>query len=196
MLRIGLTGGIGSGKSTVARIFEVLGIPVYNADAASKKLMQENKELVAKIKNAFGEQAYKDGILDRKYLAEIVFVNSEKLNLLNSLVHPATIKDAAEWMSKQSSPYSIKEAALIFESGSEKYLDYVIGVQAPLSLRLQRTIDRDHITIEQVKARMNHQMDEEQKMRLCNYVIVNDEQELLIPQVLELHGKLISQLAN
>jgi dephospho-CoA kinase len=196
MLRIGLTGGIGSGKSTVARIFEVLGIPVYNADAASKRLMQENKELVAKIKNAFGEQAYKDGILDRKYLAEIVFVNSEKLNLLNSLVHPATIKDAAEWMAKQSSRYSIKEAALIFESGSEKNLDYVIGVKAPLSLRLQRTIDRDHITIEQVKARMNHQMDEEQKMRLCNYVIVNDEQELLIPQVLELHGKLISQLAN
>jgi dephospho-CoA kinase len=196
MLRIGLTGGIGSGKSTVARIFEVLGIPVYNADAASKKLMQENKELVAKIKNAFGEQAYKNGILDRKYLSRTVFVNIEKLNLLNSLVHPATIKDAAEWMSKQSSPYSIKEAALIFESGSEKYLDYVIGVQAPLSLRLQRTIDRDHITDEQVKARMNHQMDEEQKMRLCNYVIVNDEQELLIPQVLELHGKLISQLAN
>jgi dephospho-CoA kinase len=196
MLRIGLTGGIGSGKSTVARIFEVLGIPVYNADAASKKLMQENKELVAKIKNAFGEQAYKNGILDRKYLSRTVFVNIEKLNLLNSLVHPATIKDAAEWMSKQSSPYSIKEAALIFESGSEKNLDYVIGVQSPLSLRLQRTIDRDHITIEQVKARMNHQMDEEQKMRLCNYVIVNDEQELLIPQVLELHGKLISQLAN
>jgi dephospho-CoA kinase len=196
MLRIGLTGGIGSGKSTVARIFEVLGIPVYNADAASKKLMQENKELVAKIKNAFGEQAYKNGILDRKYLSRTVFVNIEKLNLLNSLVHPATIKDAAEWMSKQSSPYSIKEAALIFESGSEKYLDYVIGVQAPLSLRLQRTIDRDHITDEQVKARMNHQMDEDQKMRLCNYVIVNDEQELLIPQVLELHGKLISQLAN
>jgi dephospho-CoA kinase len=196
MLRIGLTGGIGSGKSTVARIFEVLGIPVYTADTASKRLMQENKELVAKIKNAFGEQAYKDGILDRKYLSGTVFANSEKLNLLNSLVHPATIKDAAEWMSKQSSPYSIKEAALIFESGSEKDLDYVIGVQAPLSLRLQRTIDRDHITIEQVKARMNHQMDEDKKMRLCNYVIVNNEQELLIPQVLELHGKLISQLAD
>jgi dephospho-CoA kinase len=112
------------------------------------------------------------------------------------LVHPATIKDAAEWMSKQSSPYSIKEAALIFESGSEKDLDYVIGVQSPLSLRLQRTIDRDHITIEQVKARMNHQMDEEQKMRLCDYVIVNDEQELLIPQVLKLHEKLISQFAD
>lgn len=196
MLRIGLTGGIGSGKSTVARIFEVLGVPVYYADAASKRLMQENDELVAQIKKAFGAQAYKEGILDRKYLAETVFVKSEKLDLLNSLVHPATITDAAEWMKKQSAPYAIKEAALIFESGSEKNLDAVIGVKAPLSLRLQRTMDRDHITLEQVKARMNHQMDEEQKMRLCDYVIVNDDQQLLIPQVLELHEKLISQLAN
>ncbi|HXS56588.1 MAG TPA: dephospho-CoA kinase [Hanamia sp.] len=196
MLRIGLTGGIGSGKSTVARIFEVLGVPVYDADSAAKRLMQEDEELKNKIKNSFGEEAYKNGILDRKYLAREVFVKSEKIDLLNSLVHPATIKDASEWMEKQIAPYIIKEAALIFESGSEKNLDYVIGVQAPLSLRLQRTIDRDHITIEQVKARMDHQMDEEQKMRLCNYVIVNDEQQLLVPQVLELHEKLISQLAN
>lgn len=191
MLRIGLTGGIGSGKSTVARIFEVLGVPVYYADAASKRLMQENDELVAQIKKAFGVEAYKDGILDRKYLAETVFVKSEKLDLLNSLVHPATIKDAAEWMAKQTAPYSIKEAALIFESGSQKNLDAVIGVKAPLSLRLQRTMDRDHITIEQVKARMNHQMDEDQKMRLCDYVISNDERELLIPQVLHLHERFV-----
>ncbi len=192
MLRVGLTGGIGSGKTTVARIFEVLGIPVYDADSASKRLMAENKELKDQIKNFFGEEAYKDGELNRKYLAEEVFQKSQKIDLLNSLVHPATIKDAAEWMEKQKAPYIIKEAALIFESGSQKLLDYVIGVKAPLSLRLQRAMDRDHITEKQVKARMEKQMDEETKLRLCNYVIVNDEQQLLIPQVLELHEKLIS----
>ncbi len=191
MLRIGLTGGIGSGKSTVARIFKVLGIPVYDADSASKRLMAENEQLKDQIKNSFGEEAYKDGRLNRKYLAEEVFHNNEKLILLNSFVHPATIKDAGEWMRKQKVPYLIKEAALIFESGSQKDLDYVIGVKAPLALRLQRAIERDKVTAEQVKARMNMQMDEEIKMRLCNYVIVNDEQQLLIPQVLELHEKFL-----
>lgn len=187
MLRIGLTGGIGSGKSTVANIFKVLGIPVYDADSASKRLMTENEELKSQIKNAFGEEVYSGGVLNRKYLAEEVFGKSEKLVFLNSLVHPATIKDAAEWMKKQKTPYLIKEAALIFESGSQKGLDYVIGVKTPLALRLQRTMERNQITEEQVKARMDKQMDEEIKMRLCDYVIVNDEQQLLIPQVLKLH---------
>ena len=187
MLRIGLTGGIGSGKSTVARIFEVLGIPVYYADAVSKRLMTENEELKKQIINAFGEGAYADGILNRKYLAAEVFDKSQKLVLLNSLVHPVTLQDAAVWMKKQQAPYAIKEAALIFESGSQKQLDYVIGVKAPAELRIKRTMERDRITKEQVNARMARQMDEEEKMRLCHYVIINDEQQLLIPQVLKLH---------
>ena len=191
MLRIGLTGGIGSGKSTVARIFEVLGIPVYDADSASKRLMTESEELKNKIMNSFGKEAYQNGELNRKYLAEEVFNNGSKMALLNSFVHPATIKDAGEWMEKQKAPYLIKEAALIFESGSQKYLDYVIGVKASLPLRLQRTMERDNVTAGQVKARMGKQMDEEIKMRLCDYVIVNDEQHLLIPQVLELHEKFL-----
>jgi dephospho-CoA kinase len=193
MLRIGLTGGIGSGKSTVARIFEVLGIPVYDADSASKKLMTENKDLKKGIKNGFGEEAYANGILNRKYLAEQVFNDPGKMALLNSLVHPATIKDAEEWMKKQKTPYLIKEAALIFESGSQKQLDFVIGVKAPMALRLQRIIQRDHVSVTQVKARMDMQMDEAIKMRLCKYVIVNDEQQLLIPQVLELHEKFLKK---
>jgi dephospho-CoA kinase len=196
MLRIGLTGGIGSGKSTVARIFEVLGIPVYDADSASKKLMAENEELKNKIRNSFGKESYQNNILNRKYLAEQVFIDREKLALLNSIVHPATIKDAEEWMKKQNAPYLIKEAALIFESGSQKHLDFVIGVKAPMSLRLQRTMQRDHVSSAQVKERMDMQMDEEEKMRLSKYVIVNDEQDMLIPQVIELHEQFLAESAN
>lgn len=191
MLRIGITGGIGSGKSTVARIFETLGIPVYYADDAAKKLMNSDVLLQEKIINAFGEASYKEGKLDRQFLSSIVFNNPEKLNVLNSIVHPATIEDASNWMQQQTSPYSIKEAALIFESGAQKSLDYVIGVAAPESIRILRTMNRDHITREDVIARMNRQMEESIKMKLCDFVINNNEQELLIPQVIELHEKLI-----
>ena len=187
MLRIGLTGGIGSGKSTVARIFEVLGIPVYKADDEAKRLMTEDVTLRSNIISSFGEASYTNDILNRKYLSEQVFNDSEKIKLLNSLVHPATLKDAAEWMEKQKAPYVIKEAALIFESGSEKMLDYVIGVKAPLALRIERTIKRDNVTSERVQARIDLQMDEEEKLHLCDYIIVNDEKQMLIPQVLALH---------
>ena len=187
MLKIGLTSGIGSGKSTVAHIFEVLRIPVYYADVAAKRLMAENEELKASIVEAFGKDAYFNGNLNREYIAGQVFKNDKKLELLNSLVHPATLKDAEAWMQNQKAPYVIKEAALIFESGSDKNLDYVIGVRSPLVLRIQRTIDRDNISADEVRARMAKQMDEELKLRLCHYVIVNDEQEMLIPQVLALH---------
>ncbi len=134
-------------------------------------------------------------MLNRKYLSDIVFSDPEKIKLLNSLVHPATIKDAEAWMQTQTTPYVIKEAALIFESGSNKDLDYVIGVKSPAELRIKRAMTRDNISAAQVQARMDRQMDEEEKMRLCDYVIINDEHQMLIPQVLALH-ELISQLAN
>jgi len=192
MLRIGLTGGIGSGKSTVARIFSVLGIPVYDADTASKKLMSESEDLKKEIIENFGQESYTKGILNRKYLSEQVFRDPGKTRLLNSIVHPATIKDAEQWMKKQDAPYLIKEAALIFESGSNKFLDKVIGVSSPVSLRIERTMKRNNITSDQVKARIALQMDEEEKMRLCDYVIVNDEKDMLIPQVLSLHQQFLS----
>lgn len=191
MLKIVLTGGIGSGKSTVAKIFETLGIPVYYADAAARRLMESDKTLVAAITRHFGEESYKDGKLNRAYISSIVFNNEEKLALLNSLTHPATINDANYWIEQQHSPYILKEAALIFESGSSEYLDYVIGVYAPAPLRIKRTMDRDHITAVEVQSRMNKQIDEEMKMKLCDFVITNNEQQLLIPQVLALHEKLL-----
>jgi dephospho-CoA kinase len=191
MIKVGITGGIGSGKSTVAKVFEVLGIPVYYADDAAKRLMNEDDNLKQKIQALFGEAVYKNGLLDRKQLAAIVFNAPEKLSLLNSVVHPVTIADAEQWMLHQTTPYAIKEAALIFESGAQQQLDYVIGVYAPAPLRIQRSMQRDGITRDEVIARMNKQIDDNIKMRLCNFVITNDEQELLIPQIIALHQKLI-----
>jgi dephospho-CoA kinase len=190
MLKVGLTGGIGSGKSTVAKIFEILGIPVYYADNAAKRLMNEDEDLKASIIKHFGTESYINNQLNRSWIASIVFNNEEKLALLNSLTHPATILDANEWMRKQTSPYIIKEAALLFESRSDAYLDYVIGVSAPAPLRIRRTMQRDHVTEEEVLKRMARQMDEETKMQRCDFIIVNDEQQMVMPQVLALHEKL------
>jgi len=186
ILKVGITGGIGSGKSTVAKIFGLLGIPVLYADDAAKKLMNEDEHLKAKIISAFGINSYNNGTLNRPFIAAKVFNNPAQLTLLNSIVHPATIADADKWMQKQTTPYAIKEAALLFESGAEKWLDKVIGVYAPAPLRIQRVMQRDGITAAEVTARLNKQMDEEEKMGLCDYIVKNDEQELLIPQVLKL----------
>ncbi len=193
MLKIGLTGGIGSGKTTVAKVFEVLGIPVYYADEAAKRLMNEDEVLQQKIISAFGEAAYTDGILNRQHLSSLVFNNKEKLELLNSLVHPATIADAAVWFSKQKSPYIIKEAALLFESGTAAGLDFVIGVSAPETIRMKRVMDRDGVTAAEVKKRMQNQMEESIKIRLCDFVIHNNEQEMVTPQVLKLHEQLLNR---
>ena len=160
MLVIGLTGGIGSGKSTVSKIFEVLGIPVYYADDASKRLMNEDEELKEKLRSTFGDKTYVDGQLDKAYVAAVVFNDPGKLVLLNSIMHPATIKDAEKWMLHQTTPYAIKEAALIFESGSQEYLDKVIGVYAPVAVRIHRVMQRDNVTREEVLSRMNKQIDE------------------------------------
>lgn len=195
-LRIGLTGGIGSGKSTVAKVFETLGIPVYYADEAARRIMNEDEVLKEQIMQQFGAAAYPDGKLDRKYLAGIVFNNPAKLELLNSLVHPATIRNGELWMEKQTTPYAIKEAAIIFESGSQSNLDYVIGVSAPDALRIHRTMQRDHITREEVLVRMSKQIKQIIKMRLCDFVIVNDEQHAVIPQVLLLHEELLKKAAS
>jgi dephospho-CoA kinase len=192
MLRIGLTGGIGSGKSTVAKIFAVLGIPVYYADAATRRLMNEDPDLVKEIIRHFGEKSYIDRKLNRPYIASIVFNDAEKLALLNAITHPATIADANKWIGQQTAPYIIKEAALIFESGSAEHLDAVIGVFAPAPLRIKRTMDRDQVTQEEVKKRMERQINEELKMKLCDHIIVNDEQQLVVPQVMALHNKFLT----
>ena len=194
-MRIGLTGGIGSGKTAVARIFETLGVPVYYADDAAKRVMNENEQLRVQIETLFGEEAYAGNSLNRQFLASIVFSDPHKLSQLNALVHPVTLADAEDWVMQQSAPYTIKEAAIIFESDAWKQVDKVIGVQAPYELRLSRAMKRDHLSAEAVQARMAKQMDEEEKMKRCEYIVVNDESRLLIPQVVALHETFL-QIVN
>jgi dephospho-CoA kinase len=193
MLRVGITGGIGSGKSTVARMFELLDVPVYYADDEAKKLMNYNPDIQKEVISIFGPSAYVNNELDRSYVGKVAFAAPEKLKALNAVVHPAVIAHGQAWMAKQHAPYTLKEAALIFESDSYKQLDLVIGVWCPWELRLARVMQRDITTRENVLARMEKQMDEEEKMKRCDFVILNDEQHALIPQVLDLHWQLLER---
>ncbi|PSK91946.1 dephospho-CoA kinase [Taibaiella chishuiensis] len=187
MLKVGITGGIGSGKSLVARMFEVLGIPVLHADDTAKYLMQHDTDLMASISRMFGNEVYQNGRLNRPFLASVVFSDKEKLAGLNSLVHPAVLRYGKEWAARQSSPYTLKEAAIFFESGSYKEMDKMIGVYAPYELRLQRAMQRDQASGDTIKQRMAQQMDEEEKMKRCDYIIRNDGSMSVINQVLDLH---------
>lgn len=187
---IGLTGGIGSGKSTVAKIFSQLGIPVLDADVTAKHLMNNDESIKAALIKTFGEDVYMDHQLNRQFLAKLVFEDAFKLNQLNAIVHPVAIQYAKEWALKQSAPYVIKEAALFFESGSSEGVDKMIGVTAPKHIRIQRVMQRDAISRDEVIKRMDHQLDDSLKMKLCDWVIQNDEMHLLIPQVLAIHQSL------
>ena len=191
MLKVGITGGIGSGKSTVCQVFQTLGIPVFNADSAARWLMENDPQLVATITALFGPEAYKDHKLNRPFIAQSVFNDSKKLQALNALTHPATIAYGSRWMQEQTTPYAIKEAAIFFETGSNKDIDVMIGVYAPQEVRIQRAMQRDHITRGQVTDRMANQMNEEEKMKLCDYVITNDDLAAVIPQVLRVHQQLL-----
>jgi len=188
-LQIGITGGIGSGKSLVCRIFHALGVPVYDADSRAKAVMTTDGILVSHIKKEFGVLSYReDGSLDREYLAKTVFNKVERLKLLNSLVHPRVAQDFAQWVSRQKSDYIIKEAALLFETKSYTALDKVIVVFAPEELRIKRVLKRDtHRTEQQIREIIHNQIQEEEKLLRADFIIKNDETQLVIPQVLELH---------
>jgi dephospho-CoA kinase len=193
-VRIGLTGGIGSGKSTVAQIFEVLGIPVFYADAVAKQMMNTDEQLRAKLIELFGEQTYEGEVLNTQHLAAKVFTDSFALEQLNAIVHPVTIAAVEAWFAAQHAPYVIKEAALLFEAGTAAGLDAIIGVYAPQHLRIHRVMQRDGATREQVLHRINRQIDEDIKMKLCDVVFINDEQQLLVPQVINFHTQLLDKL--
>lgn len=196
-LHIGVTGGIGSGKTVVCRIFETLGYPVFYADDEAKKVMTDDAGLVKEIKQHFGENAYfDDGSLNRKFLSDIVFHDTDKLDILNGLVHPATIRAYREWAEKQQSSLIFKEAALLFESNSYKLSDFNILVTAPVSIRIHRVVKRDHVTEAIVKARMDKQMIDEEKEKLADFIVVNDDKRALIPQVLSLNDHFLSLITS
>jgi dephospho-CoA kinase len=192
MLKIGLTGGIGSGKTTVAKVFQVFQVPVLDADAVAKQLMEEDASLIQSITNQFGANAYVNGKLNRSFIANIVFKDAKALQQLNAIVHPATIAYAQKWITEQQAPYVVKDAALFFESGTDKEMDYMVGVTAPLELRISRVMHRDNISREAVLNRMSKQMPENEKMAKCHFVIQNNEEELLIPPVFQLHSHFLS----
>jgi dephospho-CoA kinase len=193
MLKVGVTGGIGSGKSVVCQVFNTLGIPVLNADDAARHLMENDTTLVQGIQWLFGDDIYVDGKLDRAKVSAVVFKESAKLKQLNDLVHPAVIAYGNAWMEKQKAPYVIKEAAIFYESGTFKDIDVMIGVYAPQELRIQRAMKRNDTPREAVLNIIARQMDEDEKMKRCDYVITNDDVTPVLPQVLKIHELLLQR---
>lgn len=191
MIKVGITGGIGSGKSIVCEIFSRLGIPVYNADMRAKYLMQNSSRIRQQLTEKFGPDVFKNNLLNRKFLAEIIFNDQEALTFVNSIVHPEVAFDFEHWSRNYTKlSYTIEEAALLFESGAFQKMDKIITVYAPISIRLKRVMDRDKVTREQVISRMENQMTEEEKINRSHYIIYNDEKNSVLDQVLTLHSLL------
>jgi dephospho-CoA kinase len=199
MLKIGITGGIGSGKTTICKVFETLGIPVFYADTVAKLLMTADPILVEGVKKAFGSKSYhQDGTLNNQHIAAIVFNEKIELDKLNALVHPAVFNAFEAWVvdSAATAPYVLKEAALLFESGSYQLCDKNILVTAPLAVKLERVMSRDHVTEAQVLARMDKQFTDEHKAKMADYFISNAPSDSVILQVLTLHQKFLKEVEN
>jgi dephospho-CoA kinase len=194
--KVGITGGIGSGKSTVCKVFELLGIPVYYADREAKLMYITNQNLKSQIISLFGGQVYPNDIFDRKALAQVVFNQPEKLLQLNQIMHPLVAKHYEEWISIQEAPYTLKEAALLIESKSYLSLDYMLMVSSPDDLRIQRVMERDQDSRMEVEKRMASQLPQHELRKHCNIELMNDEKQLLIPQIIELHEQLLKLAAE
>lgn len=189
MIKIGITGGIGSGKSTVCRIFSLLGVPVYDSDSNARRLMNADPEVTARIRSLFGEGTYRDGELDRRLLASRIFADGKLRGELNRIVHPAVSRDFLDWAQRQRGPYVLQEAAILFESGAWRDMDAVVAVSAPEPVRIRRAMRRDSSSEEAVRARMAAQIGEAERVERADYVILADDRELVVPQVLSLHER-------
>jgi len=192
---VGLTGGIGVGKSFCAKLFKELGIPIYSSDERAKALMVTDIKVISQIKAVFGDAAYhKDGALNRKHIADKIFTDKGLRTAINSIVHPAVRSDFLSWVSvHNTAPYVMQESALLFEIGLHKQFDAIVLVDAPLDVRISRVVTRDNTSVEAVQHRINSQMPSEEKRQLADYIIDNDGQQGLVKQVLEVYWKLIGQ---
>ena len=198
MLKVGVTGGIGSGKSTVSRFFSALGVPVYDSDQRAKSLMQYDDSIRSKIKIEFGDNAYHKNELNRSYLAEIVFKNESKLKQLNAIVHPVVKTDFINWLSQNSNAkFIIKEAAIMIESGAYKDLDKLIVVNASMNQKIKWIKQRDHLSLEDIKNRIQNQLSDEIRNQYADFIIENNSgKRELKQQVLSVYNKLIDQPKN
>lgn len=191
ILKVAITGGIGTGKTTVSKLFEQLNIPVYYSDDRAKTLMNEDERIKFALIKEFGQEVYIDGLLNRPYLAQIVFNNKKRLSILNSIVHPLVEEDYIKWHNNQQNvPYTLKESAILFESGLHKHIDKVIVVTAPLEIRIERVMQRDKATKNEVLARINKQIPQEEKDKLADFLIENIDKESLLAQVKKIHESL------
>tara|TARA_B100000900_G_scaffold124550_1_gene105124 strand:+ start:1718 stop:2314 length:597 start_codon:yes stop_codon:yes gene_type:complete len=193
---LGLTGGIGSGKTTVAKMFEALEVPVYNADKAAKTLMQSSKDLKQKIKQLLGEDAYKQNQLNKGFISEKIFNNKVLLKQINALVHPEVALDFNSWLSIQTSVYVVKEVAIIFEIAAENQFDYILTVTAPESMRVQRIIERDQASLAKIKALMSNQLQDLEKTAKSDFVIINVDLDDTQKQVYDIHNTIHKETYN
>ncbi len=189
-ITVGITGGIGSGKSTVCEIFKILGAPVFEADKVARNLMNENSVIRQNLVEWFGNEIYSGNLLNRKLLAEHIFNDNSLLNKVNSLVHPIVREEFEKWKNSQNTVYSVYEAAILFESGFYKLMDFTVLITAPEQIRINRVMKRDNLSPDQVLARIKNQWSDEEKRKLATVVIINDNKNLIIPQIIEIDNKL------
>jgi dephospho-CoA kinase len=194
--KLGITGGIGSGKTSVCRVFEVLGIPVFSADRQAQELMEKDNDIIAGINSITGKDLYKSGNLNRTDLASIIFNDRTILKRVNSLVHPAVFDRFANWMLQQAAPYVIMETAILFESGASAIVDRIATVVAPVEQRVKRVMIRNKLSQEQVMERIRNQMDDKERMRQSDFIISNSENDMIIPSVLKIHNEILILINN
>jgi len=194
MIVVGLTGGIGSGKTTVARMFSKLGVPIYIADVEAKKLMHKSKVIKHKLIELFGEAAYVEGALNKPFIAGIIFNDKNKLKAMNAIIHPQVAQHFETWANNQNAPYVIKEVAILFENGGDQLCDYVLTVTAPKAVKIERVLSRDHSTKEQVEAIMDNQWSDAEKVKRSHFVITNTNLEETQLQVAQVHAEILKKI--